>query len=240
MGSKAQWKTLISLLEPNFRIIALDLIGYGAAPQVQNPQKFSLKDERERIDLTLQEELPQGEKLHIIGHSYGGATRLSWAYNNPDRIKSLSLYEPVAFHLLEQCTTAKQEIDDVVEHLETLLKLDQEQEACQHFIDYWSHEGSFQSLPPKVQESLIPQIHKVRLDFQALMGENLTFADYQKLGFPITLIMGTQSPLSSRTISLGLRDTIKHIDFHTTESGHMGPITHSDLINKIFQKRFKA
>ena len=40
--------------------------------------------------------------MHLVGHSYGGGVALDVALARPDRIASLALYEPSAFHLLRQ------------------------------------------------------------------------------------------------------------------------------------------
>ena len=49
----------------------------------------------------LARELRPGEKFHLIGHSYGGMVALQLAAQaQPQRVRSLSLFEPIAFHLL--------------------------------------------------------------------------------------------------------------------------------------------
>src|SRR3546814_1285704 len=38
--------------------------------------------------------------FHLVGHSYGGAVPLKIALSQPQRVLSLTLIEPVLFHLL--------------------------------------------------------------------------------------------------------------------------------------------
>jgi pimeloyl-ACP methyl ester carboxylesterase len=39
--------------------------------------------------------------MHLVGHSYGGGVALRAAVERPERIASLTLYEPSAFHPLK-------------------------------------------------------------------------------------------------------------------------------------------
>lgn len=234
MSSKGQWKDLVLQLEKQFQVIAIDLFGYGNGPSVDNPAIFSLKDETTHIDQILATRLPKDEPVHIIGHSYGGATALKWVYDHKERTKSLCLFEPVAFHLLDKKSPAFNEIRKVISQISEYLTKDDERSASQYFIDYWSGEGAFQSFPSTIQENFISQIQKVFLDFQALMGEPLRLEDYASLVCPLTLIMGTRSPISSRTVAQSLKNRLLHISFHEVDCGHMGPITHPHLVNPIF------
>ena len=100
MSSKEQWLKLLKLLEANFQVIAIDLYGYGASESPPNPASFSLVDEAERFS-NIVSSLIGEQQFHLIGHSYGGATALRFAYAEQKRLLSLSVYEPVAFHLLD-------------------------------------------------------------------------------------------------------------------------------------------
>jgi len=234
MSSKRQWKELAETLSTNYQTIALDLTGYGAAAFPDNPDAYALKDEAAHVDRLLNEAgLDDNAPVHIIGHSFGGATALHWCFHHQERVKSLHIFEPVAFHLLPKDSAAFAEISEVVQQLDDYVAQHDLQKACAHFIDYWSGKGAFESFPENIQQAMVQQVPKVILDFQALIGSNLTLDDYATLNFPITLIKGTQSPNSSQTISLLLKDALKNVDFHEVPCGHMGPITHSAMVNEI-------
>ncbi|NVK17063.1 MAG: alpha/beta hydrolase [Methylocystaceae bacterium] len=237
MGSKRQWKDLAETLSSRYQTIALDLTGYGAADFPADPEGYSLKDETAHVDRLLSEAgLDETSPVHMIGHSFGGATALHWCFHNQERVKSLQVFEPVAFHLLPKDSKAFEEICDVVKKLDEYVAQHDMEKACAHFIDYWSGKGAYASFPENIQQAMVQQVNKVILDFHALIGSKLTLDDYAAFDFPITLIKGTQSPNSSQTVSRLLKATLKNVDFHEVECGHMGPITHSALVNEIFVK----
>jgi len=232
MSSKSQWNRLIKQLDPSVKIIALDLYGYGDTPMPVQNAEFSLANEVELVLSTVDQQIGPDVAFHLIGHSYGGATSLRLAFENQHRIKSLALFEPVAFYLLDQDETAYQEVNTIVEKIKREIKQDQRQ-ATRSFIDYWSGAGAFAAMPAETQAALIKQIDKVCLDFQALMNDPLRLHHLHVLQFPVCLIKGKSSPLSSRRVAEKLAQSIQNIQCHEVEGGHMAPITHAAAVNEV-------
>lgn len=240
MSSKGQWKELAQALSSDYQVITLDLLGYGAAEFPKNVESFSLEDEGHHIDAILaQNGISEETLLHVIGHSYGGATALHWCWHRKSRIQSLHLFEPVAFQLLDKASDGYANVKAVVDRLDVLMSEGKQKEACQHFIDYWSGKGAYDSFPEHIQKAMVTQVPKVVLDFKALMGTTLGLADYAQLTMPKTLVKGMRSPISSRQIAGLLEERLQNMDVHEVDCGHMGPITHSKLVNEILIKAFQ-
>src|SRR5215813_12397647 len=72
LSSKSQWSDLAARLAPRFRVIALDLCGYGdnAMPPASRP--FSIDDEVRVVANRLDRLVAPHVRVHIVGHSYGG------------------------------------------------------------------------------------------------------------------------------------------------------------------------
>jgi len=234
MSSKAQWAALAAHLGDSYRPVALDLLGYGTAsfPAAASGAGYvhTLAHEIDAINAALDAELAPDEPFHLVGHSYGGASALHLARRMPHRLLSLVLHEPVAFHLLPPHDPSRVEITAVVD---TILAAPSDRDATRIFIDYWNRPGAFDAAPPAAQDKMIAMIAKVRLDFQALLGEPVSFADLAALKVRTLVMAGQHSPISTRGLAPQLAAALPNATVLETRGAHMGPITHGDAINPI-------
>jgi pimeloyl-ACP methyl ester carboxylesterase len=84
-----------------------------------------------------------------------------------------------------------------------------------------------------MQQQLALQVAKVSLDFQALSQEPASLADYaDAVKSPVLLLSGSHSRQSAQRISAALRSVLPDVRLQRLECGHMGPVTHPDLVNK--------
>jgi len=230
MSSKAQWSRLTQALPSRYRVIALDLYGYGDAPFPDHRESFSLAQEAARIS-RLADQLIGPRPFHLIGHSYGAATALRYAYDNPDRLLSIGLYEPVAFHLLPRQDEAIKQMQAVGEAVTTALAANDATAATRHFIDFWSGSGTYARMDRERQRLMARYIHKVALDFQALFSEPLSAADYRSIEAPACLLWSPQSPYPTQRVAALLQETLPRIESQSVPGGHMAPITNPDQVN---------
>lgn len=223
----SQWRALSKLLcQAGVELKAPDLIGYGEKEPYRTSQSpFTFQNE---IDQLLENKVDFNNSI-LVGHSYGGALALNIAFNYPEAVKGLVLYEPVAFHLLPADSEARTEILSV----SNAMNIQNEAEACEQFVDYWNFRGYFKALPRSVQRVMVEQQNKVSADFDALIRPNLTMDDYKDLSCPVTLISGKQSPLSSRTVAQMLSEHLPNVHYQQVDAGHMGPMTHANLVTPI-------
>lgn len=231
MSSKSQWSALKAQLGDAYRCIPVDLQGYGASPfpaDAGDDYSHTLAHEVDAVIAATASELEPGEAFHLIGHSFGGACALHMARRMPQRVLSLTLFEPVAFHLLPAAHPAKQEIVGVVERIKAC---DNDRDATRIFIDYWNRPGAFDDAPHGAQDKMMAQIAKVRLDFDALLGEQATLADLSMLTMPSLVMAGERSPASTRLLVEQLGAALPNATAVQTRGGHMGPITHGEAVN---------
>lgn len=233
MSSKEQWGKLMNMLHEKYQVIAIDLYGYGASPLPPNGFDFTLLQEAERIQTIIQQFI--GDlKFHLLGHSYGAATALRFAYDHQEQLLSLSLYEPVAFHLLAKDDPALPVIIKLAEQIKQAIDSGDLSAATKIFVDFWSGSSTYDNMNQERKNTLDRYIQKVILDFQAGIYEPLTIDDYARLKLPTCLIAGRESPPSTRQIAENIARTFQQLELHWIDGGHMAPITHAATVNRIW------
>ena len=234
LSSKNQWRTLSALLEKEFRVIAVDLYGYGETGMPEERENYTLLNEAELVRSLLDEILPAGEPVHLVGHSFGGAVALRFCHAFGERVRTLTVFEPVAFHLLEKGDPGFQPVMAMMKELSSLLKEGRREEAAAIFMDFWNDGGKFSDFPVRVQKDFAQRTDKLGLDFQALTGTPLTLKDYQsRLKLPVTVIAGRLSRLPALRVAEELSQALPECHLRWVETGHMGPVTHPELVNPL-------
>lgn len=240
MASKAQWRALCESLKPEWRVLAIDLYGYGDAPEAPLHPAFGLADEAQRVLSLLDERLPAGTPWHLVGHSYGGGVALRVAHARPSSVRSLALYEPTAFHLVAPAFAADLAEVRAVARLAATHQPADRLESTGRFLDFWNGPGYFEQLPPARRAQFASLLPKVALDFQGLFGDPLTPQDHVHPGVPATLIGGRHSPLCAHRVIEALAGVWPHADTHWVDAGHMGPLTHPDQVNAVIERHLRA
>ncbi|WP_206484373.1 alpha/beta hydrolase [Thalassotalea sp. G2M2-11] len=226
LSSAKQWQRLAQSLSDCFCCINIDLLGYGRAPQVTDEQNYSFATEVARIKQILaMHEVTQ--PYHLVGHSCGGAIALKMAVESPENIASLTLYEPVAFHLLEQLD------DHVVKIFADELEQLNLSSAAKRFIDYWNGDGFFDALPEATQQQMAIGMKKVNLDFHGIFGETYLLSDLFAIACPALILVGKGTSAQSKQLSENIGQHIASSELVFVDAGHMGPISHPQLVEPL-------
>lgn len=86
------WSLNLPTLAAHHPVIAVDAIG-DAGRSVQTVPFIAVDDQALWLDQVVAELAPAG--VHLVGHSFGGATAATYARRHPERVRSLVLLEPV-------------------------------------------------------------------------------------------------------------------------------------------------
>jgi pimeloyl-ACP methyl ester carboxylesterase len=231
-SSAAQWRALAERLAERYRVIAPDLYGYGGTAHWPGRRPFHLECEAE-IVLALLERV--NEQAHLVGHSYGGAVALHLAGLRGDLLRSLTLIEPVAFHLLHGAdASALAEITAVAEGVARAVACGEYVAGLGRFVDYWSTPGASAQVPADKRYAMAARLPKIALDFHATLNEPTRLEDFCWMTVPTLLLYGTSSPLPTRRICELLARTLPDAHLQAIGgAGHMAPLTHRDQVNAM-------
>jgi len=234
-SSRAQWQSLTEALPSGYRILAPDLYGYGESDPWPGNGALCLADEAALVDAVL----PLGcGPIHLVGHSYGGAVALRFAVQYPERLRSLVLIEPVAFHLLRQ-EGAKPadrllfaEVMEIAGLVRRAVISGNYRAAMAGFIDYWNGQGTWARMTPEQRAALSRRVTKVALDFSAAEMESASAPAYGRIAAPALVLHGARSPEPTRRIAELVADSLPAGRLQIIEgAGHMLPLTHKQGVN---------
>lgn len=233
MASKEQWRMLARELTPRYKVITMDLKGYGKTPPPEDQDNYMLKDESDMLVSILDRTLPQDENYHILGHSYGGAVALHHAYHHRRRVASLTAIEPMAYHLLPESHEVLSISQQMINDIRSDIQRGESDKGARKFIDLWMRPGTFDNLADREKKVLSEGVKKMVIDFRAAANDPLTINEYADLPMPVCLIAGKDSPPYSLSISRVVAQAIPNICLHWVDGGHFAPFTHGHQVTPI-------
>lgn len=241
-SSGAQWRALVGQLSTRYRVIAPDLLGYGATANWSGRGAFCLGHEAAIVRALLDR---LDEPAHLVGHSYGGAVALNIARERGDLLSSLTLIEPVAFHLLrdgdETDTAALLEISEIAAMVQRALACGDYMGGFGRFIDYWSEPGAWAAIPAAKRDALAPRLAKVALDFYSTINDAARLDDMRGLGAATLLMQGARTALPTRRICEQLARVLPEVNMRIIGgAGHMMPLTHREEVNGLIAAHLDA
>jgi pimeloyl-ACP methyl ester carboxylesterase len=237
-AGRREWTPLAEVLGRARELLTPEHYGCDSSGPWGGEHAFTVADEAART-LTLIDQ--NDEKMHLVGHSYGGGVALHVALARRNQITSLALYEPSAFHLLLQLggpgIAAYAEIRDLARDVSQRIVTGDYRAAAAAFVNYWNGPRAWDVMPPRAQSALIRWVPKAPLDFRALMENRTPASVYRELDFPVLIMRGEHGPLPTRLIAEALFELLPQSQLLTVPgAGHMGPVTHASEISGLVKQ----
>ena len=222
-------------LSSTFRVIAPDFFGDGKSPPVRTDRVFTEEDEVELLQPLLDVSAP----FHLVGHSYGGAIATWIALTQPDKVRSLILYEPALWGMLETNWPGEagtREIASVRDALMTRVAAGDIDGASEGFIDYWMGEGSWARAPIERRPAMASGCAACAFKWQRWLSFPLHVSRLPSLPRNILLLTGSHTTEAAKSVVRHLREHVQNLRVVELDGpGHMGPITHAKLVNHEIQ-----
>ena len=234
-ASRRQWRSLIERLSGRYRVLAPDFHGHGDTPLPLEHRPITVDDDvaviRALADLA-------GEPFHLVGHSYGAGVAMHAALELRERLVSLTLIEPAAFHLLrlEGEADAWREISSLARrHMSHVGK--GELEACaDEFMTYWIGGDAWQAMPPERRQAVIATMPGIAAIWRNQFLDVTGLATYGGITVPTLLMRARDTTLAaSRVVSLLHRALPNNRLVEIDGGGHMAPLTNPEPVNAAIE-----
>ena len=229
-ASSQQWQAFADS-HADYRVVRVDTCGHGQSPAPADASTVFELDAHGLGAVVTQ----ATDGVHLVGHSYGAALAIRFALAQPRYVRSLSLYEPVLFSLLDDPAmpgAAREDIGQVGRTVRLWVRMRQPRRAARLFIDFWSGAGSWTRMGPRQQQAVAQRMPVIAGQFTSLFGCGVTLRHLEDLRLPTLLMSGARSRPSALQLVDRLASAWPHAEVvRFPKLGHLGPITHPAQVN---------
>jgi pimeloyl-ACP methyl ester carboxylesterase len=188
-----------------YQLISYNRRGYAGSTRARVP--FTMADQAADA-LALLDKLGI-RRAHIVGHSYGGAIALQIAQNHPERVASLSLFEPAIF----EPTPALQEVFNAINTASAIFQKTDTVGALSLFMDKVGAQGSWDEMTRQGATAMQAQAVAdagtfFNVEVPAMAEWKFTFDDVAKLRMPVFYLTGQASRTPFQETHMRLKQTL--------------------------------
>lgn len=226
--SHQDWDLVVPKLPESFRVLTYDRRGHSQSERP--PGQGSVREDVADL-AALMEHLSLGPAW-VVGNSFGGSIALRLAGERPDLLQGVIAHEPPLLALIAEdpaWAATLQDVDKKIREVLDRIESGDHAGAAEQFMDTVAlGPGSWQQLPPEIQQTLIDNAPTF-LD-EARDPEQLAFDPEWIAMFPrpILLTTGDQSPAFFAAVIDRLAET-PTADVHVFQgSGHIPQVTDPD------------
>ena len=230
-ASGRQWRKTIALLDEQFHAVAPDLWGFGETEAWPGSEDLS-HDHQASLVTEVLDAAGLGT-VHLVGHSYGGATAARLALRTPDRVESLVLIEPILTPLLE-LAGEREAFDEYLGMVRSFLQCvsaSRPESAWKGFLDYRNGPGTWADLAPPAKARFLAVTESTVVGFRSNLNTPTTLEELASLSPPTLVLCGERTTVPDRKVTEILREHIPGCRYRIIPGAdHMSPLSHPELI----------
>jgi pimeloyl-ACP methyl ester carboxylesterase len=238
VSDRRQWRSLTSELEGRFRVVALDLIGYGDTPAWDHRREQRLRDQSELVRTVAAD---VGPPLALVGHSFGASVALCAAAELGDHLAGLVLLEPNPFSVLRETEAAEyNEILALRDSVKSAGEHANWSDAAERFADYWNGPGTWAMMARSRQEAFIHALHPNYHEWDSITSSPA--GDYVSQVTAATHVISARDTVPSIAKIVSILES-RRPDWRFVRidrGGHMAPLTQPELVNPIVSSALDA
>lgn len=175
-------------------------------------------------------------RVHLVGHSAGGAIALQMALEHPKLVRSLTLIEPGIYSILSQTDEGRSALAEVArastEARDAVARND-EAAAIRILMDLVFRPRTFAELAADIRQSLLDNAPSLRAQFaSAVAPPAFSCADAARLRMPVLLLEGEETAPEFRLINDELERCLPRRErVRIRSAGHGLIFEHPALVN---------
>lgn len=224
LAHSGAWRGVGQALSDTLTMTAYDLPGHGKSPD------WTGGGDLHRLCCDMG--LPfMDAPVDLIGHSFGATVALRLAAENPAKVRTLTLIEPVFFAAIEHDNPqAFAEHEASAKPFTDALVQGDMARAAQLFNRLWGDGTKWLDVPEGTRNYMIDRMHIVRGQSPMIFEDNahlLVPGALEKITCPVLLVQGARTVPVIDAIHAALAKRLPQARRVTIkEAGHMAPITH--------------
>ena len=236
-GYSGQWRQLAEKLRERYRVVRVDLPGLGDSYEMPIDRQWTDEEDARAISAMLE---LIGRPVHFVGHSVGCIFSWRALADQPDRILSLTLFEPVFFGLIQDDPTFAFP-KELAERYVRFADAGNFESGLAFFVDQWAgKDGTWAVLPDKVKSLMMKGAGRLRHELSKAISDGFYPLDQtswlQELKDVRTLLVQGEEtvPAAARVCDrfAELRPNVSRVS--VTGAGHMVPFTHAaDVLEAV-------
>ncbi|MFA9188247.1 alpha/beta hydrolase [Flavobacterium sp. FBOR7N2.3] len=223
---KSMWQGQLDFLKSAYRVITVDIRGFGKSTDEKSPLSINLFAE----DLIAFMDELEIQKAIVCGLSMGGFITLNAHERFPDRFEALILADT-------QCIADTPEVKEKRYEAISEIEVNGVANFNEGFIKKVFHEDSFTNKKELVEElrSVVfsNSEHIIQQGLVALAERSETCSTLDKINIPTLIICGREDIVTPLTESEAMKESIKGATLQVIENaGHVSNLEQPDEFNK--------
>jgi pimeloyl-ACP methyl ester carboxylesterase len=240
-SSGKQWLKTAQLLETRFRVIAPDLWGFGGTENWSGEDELT-HDDQAFLVVGVIEHLCK-EPVHLVGHSYGGATAVRVILRNRALVRTVVLIEPILTPLLAHAGEDKhfREYFDMAHAFLGNVAAGKLDEGWRGFLNYRNGPGTWEALPEASRQRFRATTESTVAAFRSNLGNPTSIKDLEQFSLPTLVMCGEKTTVPDRRVAEILRDHIPQCRYELIPGAdHMSPLSHPAFIAQAVERHINA
>jgi pimeloyl-ACP methyl ester carboxylesterase len=158
---------------------------------------------------------------------------------------SLTLIEPVAFHLLRLTAETRsrewEEISRLADRIQAAVAAGSPRSAAAIYMSFWIGRLRWWAMPNKKRRRIIATVEKVAAEFGALQALSTPFEAYARIDAPTRLVVGGRTPGPARAVVDILTRILPNAHRHILPTAdHMSPFSHAREVHALIADHIAA